>query len=204
MVRRFGVLFVACGLSFMGGLGCTLLLPFTELTEESEGSGISPLLGFALIYLITRDDDDDSACAYAPSQSSALATGTLGTGFASLKGKFITASGNPVIGAPVFLDNGTNGDGIHYSTHSSVDNDGSFAISGVPTGVSYRLAVEPLNTDNFAGRITTHIDCFLTPASFTAGWWSNSGDTITTSVPAASITLTDSQVLDVGTIQLLD
>ena len=202
---RLGALLVAGVLSLSGGAGCTLFLPFAEVLNEAESeTTISPILALGLLYLLTQNDDDDTVCAYAPSEASALATGTLGTGFASIKGKFLTASGNPVIGAPVFLDDGTNGDGVHYSTHSSINNDGSFVISGVPTGVNYRLAVEPLNTDNFTGRITTHIDCFLTPSSFTAGWWSNSGGTITTSVPTASITLTDSQVLDVGTINLLD
>ena len=89
----------------------------------------------------------------------------------------------------------------HFSTLSSVNRDGTFLLSGLPTGASYNIAIESLNTE-FAGRISTHVDCFQTPASFTDGWYSGSGGSLVGSSGAGtSVSLpTANSVVDVGTV----
>ncbi len=176
------------------------------LGQEDEQEDTT-LLRLVLLYLLLqpkKSSGDGCSGVASPTLASALPASTIGTGFANIKGKLVTASGAAAVAAVIMLDDNSTSNAVHYSTHSSINRDGTFAIGGVQTGTTYRLAIESLNTTDFSGRIATHIDCYLTPSSFSAGWYNGSGDTISTTAPAPAINLTNSETRDLGTIKLLE
>jgi len=122
---------------------------------------------------------------------------------ASVKGKALTRRGAPVVSALVIVDDAVKGDNVYYSSHTSINRDGSFQISGIPTGPNYTLSIEPLNI-MYNNHIDNHIDCFQSPISFTEGYYTGSGNQITTvDSSAESFALNNqNEVLDLGTFKL--
>ncbi len=125
-------------------------------------------------------------------------------GFGSVSGRLLTATGAPVVSALVTVDDGDATNSIFYSSHTSINRDGSFTVAGIPAGSGYRVSVEPVNP-LYANRITTHIDCFETPASFTEGFYSGADSVITTtSGSAAGFSLSSTESRDLGTFRILE
>ncbi len=147
--------------------------------------------------------------AASPISSSAVSSSALPANYASVKGRLLTTTGQPVVNALVVLDEATSvSDQYYYSSHSAVNRDGSFVIAGFPFGAGFpvaspqfRLSVEPIHTSMYQ-RIDTHIDCFMSPANFTAGWYKGAGNSIISTVGSATaITgFSTNEVRDLGTI----
>ncbi len=151
---------------------------------------------------------DSCSFTASPAAGTGLATSAAAMTNASLatvRGKVVTAAGDPVVGAVVMLDNGSINDEIHYGSHTSINRDGSFEISGIRISDGpFYLSLEPLD-EEFYQRIDEHLLCFHTPASFTSGWYAGDGNTITvTRISCTTFTLTAGQVRDLGTIRLKD
>ncbi|MEQ9364931.1 MAG: hypothetical protein RIF32_11840 [Leptospirales bacterium] len=168
--------------------------------------------------LIGQDDDDDdqtnllllgalflfasNPCnsTASPTVASALHSAASLTGRATITGRIATLTGAPVIAAVVVAHSSS---ANHFSTLSSVNRNGTFYLSGLPTGATYKVAIESINTD-FRGRIATHVDCFQTPAAFTDGYYAGSGVSLVGSEAAGTgVTLsTANEVRDLGAILL--
>ncbi len=135
-----------------------------------------------------------------PTEASAGTTSTNNT-VGSVKGKVQLTTGVPVVNALVIADTGTTSDANFWSSHTSINRDGSFLISGIPPTGTVRLAVEPLSS-TFYGRIDTHIDCFLSPLSFTSGWYVSNGTAAAAASPGSGTTfaVTGGAVTNLGTI----
>lgn len=181
-------------------------------TNSNSDEGTAQLL-FLLYYINLISNPCNTVAP--PAAQSALPTGTL-VEAASITGRILKSDGTPVVGALVIADGGPAGsspnatDLEHYSTHSSINSDGTFTLSGLPTaaaGAIYRIAVEPVH-DNFSGRIDTQLDCFLTPSTFTPGWYAGADATVTTDAASATtftlLSTDDNTVKDLGTIKLVD
>ena len=137
-----------------------------------------------------------------PVLTSAQPSGTM-TGVAgSIKGKLLTRAGTPAISALVIAEDNA-GIGVNYwATHSSINRDGSFQISGIPGGTTVKLSFESILSD-YNGRIDGHIDCFKTPSTFTAGW--ATGGTLTTArASGQNFAIVNATTLDAGTIYLVN
>ena len=144
------------------------------------------------------------------------------SGFMDVTGRVVTNNGKAVRGALVLLedpdkivlepDTGISQPEFYYGTHSSVNNDGTFYLSGVhyTPGDNFLLSVAPIESSYF-GRIDMHLDCYLSPRDFQEGWYTGDGGTITGSpdplVPGGTTALDTTQlpvgnVYDAGTIVL--
>lgn len=168
---------------------------------------IIPALAFALVVASTsgcirRGQNYDEAnlltillVAYAanpclrtamPIATAGRATGTSLVGAGSIIGKVRTTTGAPVLNALLLIDDNTSNDASFFSTHTSLAADGSFEVAGIRWSTGpFKVSVEPLNPA-YAGRIDTHIDCFASPRSFTAGWYQGDGATAATSAGSAT------------------
>lgn len=136
-----------------------------------------------------------------PSLASAQAAGAMNGAGGSIRGKILTASSTGAVSALVIAESNAGVGTTFFSTHSSIDRDGTFFISGIPSSVSpLKVAVEPIYSDYY-NRIDTHIDCFISPRSFTSGWSRGNGATTTTTRASGSnFTITNGAVTDAGTI----
>ena len=136
-----------------------------------------------------------------PSLASAQAAGGMNGAGGSLRGKILTASSTGAVSALVIAESNAGVGTTFFSTHSSIDRDGTFFIAGIPASASpVKIAVEPIYSDYY-NRIDTHIDCFISPRSFTSGWSRGNGATTTTTRASGSnFTITNGAVTDAGTI----
>ena len=135
-----------------------------------------------------------------PNAAAGAATSGALIGAGSLRGRVRTTAGAPVVNALVLVEDGNQADSTFFASHSSLSRDGSFEIAGIPVGASYRVSVEPINTAYYS-RIETHIDCFLSPATFTYGWYAGNGAGVASSFGAASTVSTTANVRnDIGTL----
>lgn len=133
-----------------------------------------------------------------PSLSSAQASGSMAAA-GSIRGKILTSASTGAVSALVIAEDNAGVNTTFYSTHSSINLDGTFYISGIPAS-TVKLAVEPIFSDYY-NRIDTHIDCFISPRSFTAGWARSSGQTTTTTRASGSnFVITNGAVTDAGSI----
>jgi hypothetical protein len=122
-----------------------------------------------------------------------------GSGFSVLTGRVVTQIGAPVIAANIVaVPTGSPTDFV--ATFSGLGGDGSFYLSGVNPATSYELAVEPIGSD-FTGRIDIFINCYQTPDSFTAGWYTGAGTT-TGGTPVSFNSLAAGGSLDLGQIRI--
>jgi len=152
-----------------------------------------------------------------PLLSSAQPTITTLANVANLTGKIVDDSGNPVVGSLVQLNDpdpasylvGTPPNDIDtfptyfFSTHSSIDGDGTFFLAGVPTTsvTNYRLSLEPLSSD-FDYGIDFHLDCFKSSQDFMEGWY-DGVDSITNSEPTVgNVDISSGGTIDLGVITL--
>ena len=135
-----------------------------------------------------------------PTRASAMHSASSLAGRTTIYGRIATLSGAPVISALVVAQSSTVN---HFSTHSSVERNGSFVLSGLPSGATYKVAVESIDSD-FNGRIDTHIGCFQSPSSFVDGWYAGDGATLVSSQAAGTSVplLTANQFVNLGTILL--
>lgn len=137
-----------------------------------------------------------------PSETSA-GPRTTNAGVGSVKGRVITTTGAPVVNALVIADGGTQVDANSWSSHTSIARDGSFLIAGIPTGAgALKLGVEPVQS-TFYGRIDTHIDCFMSPLTFTSGWYQTGGGTTSSYAGASTFTVSGAGVTNLGTITVV-
>lgn len=135
-----------------------------------------------------------------PGLSAGAATSGSLINVGSIRGRVTTSAGLPVVNALVLVEDGNQTDSTFYASHSSLGRDGSFEIAGIPVGASYRVSVEPLNLA-YAGRIDSHIDCFLSPVAFTYGWYAGSGTTAASTYGSAAVVATTANVRnDIGTL----
>lgn len=117
----------------------------------------------------------------------------------SIRGKILTSASTGAVSALVIAEDNAGVSTTFFSTHSSINLDGTFFISGIPAS-TVKLAVEPIYSDYY-NRIDTHIDCFISPRSFTAGWARSSGQTTTTTRASGSnFVITNGAVTDAGNI----
>lgn len=175
------------------GTACNAL----GLGGRDDNDDLTKLLLLSGIFLFASNPCNSIA---SPTVASASHGSAALSGRATLAGRILTRSGAPVVSALVVAQSSSVN---HFSTLSSVNRNGSFYLSGLPTGAGYKIAVESLNTE-FNGRIATHVDCFQTPSSFTDGWYSGSGGALVSSSGAGtSVNLsTANATVDVGTILL--
>ena len=139
-----------------------------------------------------------------PTEASALPSSTGLAGVGTVRGRVLTPAGRPMIGALVTVDDAVAGDSVHYSTHSSVLGDGTFIISGVPSGPGYTLSVEPVDAQ-YNERIDFHLDCHSSAQTFTEGWYVGADQSISlTGGSALGFSITDNAVTDLGSFRLRD
>lgn len=174
---------------------CQFLGEDEKLKEQNDTTLLLVLLGVAYF---------SNPCNFAgvPSLTSAQPSGSMAAA-GSIRGRIVTSAGSPAVGALVIATgDGPIGATEMFSSHSSINRDGTFYIAGIDplVSASVKLAVEPIYSDYY-NRIDTHLDCFATPRSFTAGWARNSGQTLTGSYASgSSFTITAGAVTDAGTI----
>lgn len=170
---------------------CQFLGEDEKLKEQNDTTLLLVLLGVAYF---------SNPCNFAgvPSLTSAQPSGSMAAA-GSIRGRIVTSAGSPVVGALVIAEDNAGVNTTFFSTHSSINRDGTFYLSGIPAA-TVKLAVEPIYSDYY-NRIDTHLDCFMTPRSFTAGWARASGQTITTTRASGSnFAITNGAVTDAGTI----
>lgn len=182
-----------CALA-LSASGCGDLLSGNEDEEKEE---LTNLLLIGALYLYASNPCNFIA---PPTLASAMHAATNLAGRASITGRITTQGGAAVVAAVVIAQSSSVN---HFSTLSSVNRDGTFLLSGLPTGATYKVAIESIDSD-MAGRIATHVDCFQTPASFTDGWYAGNGVGLVSSQAAGTnVTLnTANQIADLGTILL--
>ena len=181
-----------------------LFLLFTMLTFSS----------CSVQNLFTKEKDDDSLLLAAilltqprgPCSSVAYpAVGATtqpgygaGSRFSVLTGRVVTQSGASVIAANIVAVSSPTD---YVATFTGLGGNGSFYLSGVNPGATYSLAVEPIGSD-FAGRIDTFIDCYQTPGSFTAGWYTAAGATTEPNIGTSFLSPSAGGVSDLGVIRI--
>lgn len=182
-----------------------LLLLFTMLTFSdcsvqdlfSKEKDDDSLLLAAI--LLSQPRGPCSSVAYPGVGATSQAGYGVGSGFSVLTGKVVTQSGAPVIAANIVaVPTGSPTDFV--ATFTGLGGDGSFYLSGVNPSTLYELAVEPIGND-FTGRIDSFINCYQTPGSFTAGWYSGNGAT-TELIGSSFISPTAGGVSDRGLIRI--
>lgn len=124
----------------------------------------------------------------------------VGSGFSVLTGRVVTQSGASVIAANIVAVSSPTD---YVATFTGLGGDGSFYLSGVNPGASYRLAVEPIGND-FTGRIDTFIDCYQSPYSFTPGWYAGDGATTEPIIGMIFTSPIAGDVSDLGVIRILE
>lgn len=186
--RLFASLMIAV-IALSSTTGCVGLL------DDDDDDDTTNLLLLGSLLLIASNPCNSTA---SPTIASALHSASSLTGRATITGRVATLSGAAVVAAVVIAQSSS---ANHFSTLSSVNRDGSFYLSGLPTGATYNIAIESINSD-FQGRIATHVDCFQTPSSFTDGFYSGPGGTlVSTSGAGTTVNLnTANEIRNLGTI----
>ncbi|MCE9600360.1 MAG: hypothetical protein K8S54_20550 [Spirochaetia bacterium] len=190
MLRKLMILLLALGIN------CTVLG-----LEPQKQSGLSNQDLFLLLLLLSQRQD---ACAgvSSPILSSAQGTGSMGGAAGSITGRLLTASGASAVSALVIAEDSATTGLTFFSSHTSIGRNGTFLISGIPGGSTVKLSFEPIDT-GFKNRIDRHIDCFMTPASFTSGWAPNTGSSlVSTKGTGRTYTITTGGTFDAGNIFL--
>ncbi|MCR9144015.1 MAG: carboxypeptidase regulatory-like domain-containing protein [bacterium] len=167
------------------------------LQQDDDGDEQTNLFLLSALLIIASNPCNSTA---SPTMASALHSSTVLSGRATIFGRVATLTGAPVVAAVVIATSSATN---HFSTLSSVNRDGTFYLSGLPTGATYKVAIESINSD-FQGRIATHVDCFQTPSSFTDGFYAGSGvSLVSTSGAGTDVVLsTANELRDLGTILL--
>jgi len=161
-----------------------------------------------LILLLIASAANQNPCnsIASPVLASAQPSGTLSGAPAAgnITGRLVTSSGASAVNQLVIVEDTTdvsNSAAVNFwSSHTSANRDGTFFIAGVPGGTTVKLSFEPISS-TYYGRIDNHIDCFLTPTSFTAGW-ANGSSIVSTRGAGQTYTITTGSTLDAGTIRL--
>ncbi len=124
-------------------------------------------------------------------------------GQGNIRGRLLTRAGQPAVSALVIAEDNANVGTIFWSSHTSLNRDGSFQISSIPNAVVVKLSFEPISS-TFDNRIDRHIDCFKTPATFQAGWANSSGTLSTSRASGQNYSIVGGSTIDAGTIYLLN
>jgi len=186
---------------YIAGFCLLSMLPTScQETEKSFFEKNKKLISLGQLLLLLQTENSSGYCdnVQVPELSSADWTSAVPAGYTSIKGRILTLSGSPVNGALVYAVRDTP---EYYGTHSSIDASGYFLIAGIPQG-NYKISVEPLYS-LYYGRIDTHIDCYTSPANFTAGWYKGTGQTLASLYASGqTITISSTTVHDAGTFYL--
>ncbi|MBL8019856.1 MAG: hypothetical protein JNM27_09340 [Leptospirales bacterium] len=156
---------------------------------------------FVILLLLSQRQDACSGVGV-PVLASAQGTGSMGGAAGSISGRLLTASGAPVVSALVIAEDSGSTGITFFSSHTSIARDGSFLISGIPGGSTVKLSFEPIDS-GFKNRIDKHIDCFMTPSTFTVGWAPNTGSSlVSTKGSGRTYTITTGATNNAGNIFL--
>lgn len=177
-------------------LAASCQFPWDKEQEKLDEQNRNTLL---LVLLVAAYYSNPCNFAGVPTLASAQASGGMNNAGGSIRGRIMTSASTGAVGALVIAEDNAGVGTNFYSTHSSIDRDGTFFIAGIPAS-TVKLAVEPIHSDYY-NRIDTHVDCFLSPRSFTAGWSRGNGATTTTTRASGSnFVITNGAVTDAGTI----
>ena len=160
--------------------------------DDRERTRLLTLLGLA--YLSNSCDGVAS-----PTLESAMHTSPALTGYGYLKGKVKTQDGEPVVGGLVTLGLGITN--TLYGSHTGINRDGTFIISGIPINNYYKLSISQVD-DLYAGRIDTHLDCYSSPRYFTEGLYAGPDLPVTVTASEVKTIFLNSEMVDLGTFTI--
>jgi len=189
MLRKFTL---CAALTWTISCSASILPPHKKGPSDTE---------WILIILALTPRSGPCSAVASPDLASAQPVGLM-VGAGNITGRLVTASGQNAVSQLVIAEDTANPGVNFWSSHTSVNRNGTFEIAGIPSGTTVRLSFEPI-ASMYYYRIDSQIDCFMTPASFSPGWASTNGSSITPGkTSGATYLITSGTTIDVGTISL--